>query len=246
MTGDSSLWYVGVNRTNLLWKYRLDHMQSEIIPHLISLLTHNMSRSQWPRGLRRRSAAARLLRLWVRIPPEAWMFVCCECFVLSGRGLCDELIIRLEKSYWLWCVTVCDLETSWMRRPWPTGGCRAKNKQTNKQTNKWTHNMKTANDSLRDSSRGVLPPVMRRCVWSRNLVNKEAMARCGLSHQKQTNSQYEYGKLFTPRRSKRNKVFFTLQTLYGFMLQACIQFNLPVRKAWFFPASIFTKLINSR
>ena len=34
-----------------------------------------------PRGLRRRSAAARLLRLWVRIPPWAWMFVCCECCV---------------------------------------------------------------------------------------------------------------------------------------------------------------------
>ena len=31
--------------------------------------------SRWPRGLRRWSAAARLLRLWVRIPPEAWMFV---------------------------------------------------------------------------------------------------------------------------------------------------------------------------
>ena len=27
-------------------------------------------RSQWPRGLRRRSSAAHLLRLWVRIPPE--------------------------------------------------------------------------------------------------------------------------------------------------------------------------------
>ena len=27
-----------------------------------------MSRSQWPRGLRRRSAASRLLRSWVRIP----------------------------------------------------------------------------------------------------------------------------------------------------------------------------------
>ena len=27
------------------------------------------SRSQWPRGLRRRSTVARLLRLWVRIPP---------------------------------------------------------------------------------------------------------------------------------------------------------------------------------
>ena len=38
--------------------------------------------SQWPRGLRRRSAAARLLRSWVRIPRGAWMFVCCECCLL--------------------------------------------------------------------------------------------------------------------------------------------------------------------
>jgi hypothetical protein len=88
-----------------------------------------MCRSQWPRGLRRRSTAARLLRLWVRIPPGAWMFVCC---VLSGRGLCDELIMHPEESYRLRSV-VCDLETSWMRRPWPTGGSRARNKQTNKQ-----------------------------------------------------------------------------------------------------------------
>jgi hypothetical protein len=29
--------------------------------------------------------------------------------VLSGRGLCDELITRLEESYRLWCVVVCDL-----------------------------------------------------------------------------------------------------------------------------------------
>ena len=39
-------------------------------------------RSQWPRGLRRRSTAARPLRLWVRNPPGAWMFACCECCVL--------------------------------------------------------------------------------------------------------------------------------------------------------------------
>ena len=58
-----------------------------------------VSRSQWPRGLRRRSATARLLRSWVRIPPGAWMFVCCGCCVLSGRGLCDELIARPEESY---------------------------------------------------------------------------------------------------------------------------------------------------
>ena len=74
-------------------------------------------RSQWPRGLRRRSAAARLLRSWVRIPPGAWMCVCCECRVLSGRGLCDELITRPEESYRLSCVVVCDLEASRMRRP---------------------------------------------------------------------------------------------------------------------------------
>ena len=74
--------------------------------------TQNVSRSQWPRGLRRRSTAARLLRLWVRIPPGAWMFVCCECCVFSGRGLCDKLITRPEESYRLWCVVVCDLETS--------------------------------------------------------------------------------------------------------------------------------------
>ena len=50
------------------------------------------------------------------------MFVCCECYVLSGRGLCDELITRPEESYRLWCVVVCDLETSKMRRPWPALG----------------------------------------------------------------------------------------------------------------------------
>jgi len=54
--------------------------------------------------------------LWVRIPPGTWMFVCCECCVLSGRGLCDGLIIRSEESYWLWCVVVCDQETSYARR----------------------------------------------------------------------------------------------------------------------------------
>ena len=61
------------------------------------------------------------------------MFVCCECCVLSGRCLCDELITRPEESYRVWCVVECDLENSWSRRPWSTGGCRAQNKQTNKQ-----------------------------------------------------------------------------------------------------------------
>ena len=79
-------------------------------------------RSQWPRGLRRRSSAARLLRLWVRIPPGTWMFVCCECCVLSGKGLWDGLITRPGESYRLWRVVVCDQETSKTRRLKPATG----------------------------------------------------------------------------------------------------------------------------
>ena len=70
----------------------------------------------WPRDLRRRLAEI------VGSNPTGGMGVCCECCVLSGRGLCDELIIRPEESYRQWCVVVCDLETSRMRRPWPTLG----------------------------------------------------------------------------------------------------------------------------
>jgi hypothetical protein len=42
--------------------------------------------------------------------------------VLSGRGLCDELITRREESYRVCYVVVCDLETSRMRTPWPALG----------------------------------------------------------------------------------------------------------------------------
>ena len=65
-----------------------------------------------------RPEAARLLRSWVRIPPGAWIFVCCECRVLSGRGLCDELITCPEESYRLCCVVVCNLETSRIGAPY--------------------------------------------------------------------------------------------------------------------------------
>jgi len=80
-------------------------------------------RSQWPRVLRRRSAAARLLRLWVQIPQETWMSVCCRCCLL------------------------CVVRKRSLRR-------------------------------ADHSSRGVLPTMVCR-VWSRNLVNEEAMAHWG-------------------------------------------------------------------
>ena len=79
-------------------------------------------RSQWPCGLRRRSSAAHLLRSWVRIPPGAWMFVCCQCCVLSGGGICDGLIARPEESCRLWRLVVCDQETSKTRRLKPATG----------------------------------------------------------------------------------------------------------------------------
>jgi len=87
---------------------------------LLFVLCRTFCRSQWPRDLRRRSAAARLLGLWVRIPPGAWMCVSYECCVLSGRGLCLSdhssrgvlpSVVRLN---------VCGPESSITRRPWPT------------------------------------------------------------------------------------------------------------------------------
>jgi hypothetical protein len=89
---------------------------------------HIRYRSQWPRGLRRRSAGARMLRLWVRIPLGEWKSVYCECCVLSGRCLCCKLITRQAESYRLWRVVVCDLETSRRRRPWPAWGRNATKK----------------------------------------------------------------------------------------------------------------------
>ena len=38
--------------------------------------------------------------------------------MLSGRGLYDELITPPEESYRLWCVVVCDLETSRIGAPY--------------------------------------------------------------------------------------------------------------------------------
>jgi hypothetical protein len=86
-----------------------------------------MCLSQWPRGLRRGFAVARVLGLRVRITLRAWISVSCECFVLSGRGLCVGLITCSEEFYRLWCV--CDLEASTRRKRWPTRGCCAVEKE---------------------------------------------------------------------------------------------------------------------
>jgi len=76
---------------------RMEGIRSPETSQQIYSSTQCNSRFQWPRGLRRGSSAARLLRSWARIPPGAWMFVCCKCCVLPGRGLCDEFITRPEE-----------------------------------------------------------------------------------------------------------------------------------------------------
>jgi hypothetical protein len=38
--------------------------------------------------------------------PAGGMDVCCECYMLLGRGLCDGLVIRPKESYCVRCVIV--------------------------------------------------------------------------------------------------------------------------------------------
>ena len=100
-------------------------------PFLMSQITYSyisnsaLCQSQWPCGLRHRSVAAHLLRLWFQIPSGAWMSVvnvlCCqvEVSVMSWT--------LIQRNPTDWCVIEFDLEISWMRRPWPTVGCLVKN-----------------------------------------------------------------------------------------------------------------------
>jgi hypothetical protein len=71
---------------------------------VINLFVYINRQYQWPRGIRRGRAAARMLGLRVQIPPEAWTSLSFECFVLSDRGLCVGLITRPEESSRVWCV----------------------------------------------------------------------------------------------------------------------------------------------
>jgi hypothetical protein len=69
---------------------------------LVTDPTNKSVRNQWPRGLKRRTAACRLR---VRIQPGALMPVSRECWVLWGRGICDGSIPHAEES--TQCVFVC-------------------------------------------------------------------------------------------------------------------------------------------
>ena len=83
--------------------------------------------SQWPHGPRRGSAAARLLGLWLRIPPRhGWLslvsVVCCQVEAsAAGWSL-------VQRSHTECCVLLCDCEASIMRRICITRSCGAMKK----------------------------------------------------------------------------------------------------------------------
>jgi len=56
--------------------------------------------------------------------------MCCQVEVS------DELITHPEESYQLWCVIMCDVETSRMRKPWPVSGGSATGRETHTQTHR--------------------------------------------------------------------------------------------------------------
>jgi hypothetical protein len=86
----------------------------------LGLWTYNHP-SWWWCSLRRGSVAATLLGLWVRIPSGEWICIFCECYLLSGRGLCDGPIPRPEELYRafvclrvFFCVRVINMTDCWL------------------------------------------------------------------------------------------------------------------------------------
>jgi len=117
-SGDIQVAGVGhVKPVTITWRtlpgtYRYGVTRSVHLAYCLRLFLVEMKykyrRTQWPCGLRRKSAATRLLGLWVLIPPKAWISVSCECLV-SHIGLCDGPIPHLEESYRV-CVSSVECE----------------------------------------------------------------------------------------------------------------------------------------
>jgi hypothetical protein len=102
---------------------------------------------------------------------------------LSEQTLITSLTYSISQSQWPRGLrsrsTVTSLLRSWVRIP-PGHGCLSVVCVVRYRS------LRRADHS----SRGVLPIVSRRCVWSRNLVNEEAIARAGLQSQRKENNKY--------------------------------------------------------
>ena len=97
---------------------------------VFSVCTFSYRRSQQPRDVGLGCAAARLLILWVQIPPVALMSVFIECCVLSGRFIyCHWPITSTEDSYRVSCVYVSAIPNLQNEEDLTGWGCRAKRKK---------------------------------------------------------------------------------------------------------------------
>jgi len=111
------------------------------------------SRSQWTRGLRRRFAAARLLRMCVRIPPGTWIFVCCDFCVCCQVEVSSTSWSLVQRS-----LTECGASLCAIYKPREWGGpgpMGAVAPKTNKQTKK-------------KRTFGALGGISWRAVWTIN------------------------------------------------------------------------------
>jgi hypothetical protein len=90
------------------WKRSLNELQTNNKQYL-GMHEECHGRSHWPRGLRRRSAAAWLLGSRARIPVGAWMFVSCVYM------LCCPVYVEVSATSWsliqrspIVCLILCD------------------------------------------------------------------------------------------------------------------------------------------
>jgi hypothetical protein len=86
----------GLHEKHTCWHNPTDLFRSSIsvwLP-LFRWIICLLNRSQWSRGLRRRSAAAHLLKSWVRISPGSWIFDCCECCQVEVSATSLSLVQR--------------------------------------------------------------------------------------------------------------------------------------------------------
>ena len=79
------------------WERKATQKRTKLQPHCCNIYTWYDYTS--PSGCVEQGGS-RMLRMWVWILLGAWMSVCCECCVLSVRGLCGAMITRPEESYW--------------------------------------------------------------------------------------------------------------------------------------------------
>jgi hypothetical protein len=88
-----------IEETNKIWRSYLRFFNVVLTCVVTYQSKRTNSRSQLPRGLRLRSTAAHLLWSCVRIPPGAWMFVCCVCCQVEVSSTSWSLVQRSPTDY---------------------------------------------------------------------------------------------------------------------------------------------------